>query len=50
MLLKSNVQNDRFFLINLSILKSYIKNRSDRGYRLGGDSLGGFGGGFPGRL
>jgi hypothetical protein len=41
-LLKSNVQIDPFFLLNLEILKSYIKNRSERGYRLGG--------GLPGRL
>ncbi len=36
----SILKNDRFFLINLEILKSYIKNRSGRGYRLGGDPLG----------
>ena len=35
-------QNDRFFLINLEILKSYIKNRLRRGYRLGGSLLGSF--------
>jgi hypothetical protein len=42
-ILKGLLKNDRFFLLSIGNSKFYIENCLDRGYRLGGGSLSGFG-------
>jgi hypothetical protein len=49
-LLKSNAQNDQFFLLSRAALNAYRNFGLGRGYRLGGGSPGGLGSGFGGRL